>query len=321
VLCYRGDMKNGLFSNVPRVAGLLPGLAACVAALLLTACSAAPEQPESPTLGDMLATANVERVNGGITYRNVWTGPRPCAYYGYGPAYAAGFGSCFHAAYFYPYYDLYTFYGWRPYYAWGRYGYGGIWYPHPWYARVRHPGYHYPHPGERNPGRSELPDPVAGPDPVDELPPLNPVPVTSGFQIVAPVIRTGPNGPVWSISPTPGTTPVSSLGRSGFPGAPSGSAAAGLTPVSGLEQTRSAGNKKQPGISRTGQVDQRGVSRQANRFNRSVRQPRSPARAPSRSSRSYSRPSSRASSSSARIRSSRPTRSSGAARISRGPEP
>lgn len=91
---------------------LVLGMAAC----LLTACSTPQKSHESLTLWDMLSTANVERVDGGVTYvnrtvpANGYIYPFGARYHRYPPFWLGGFQ---------PYYSLYyPYYGYRPYYVW-----------------------------------------------------------------------------------------------------------------------------------------------------------------------------------------------------------
>lgn len=83
---------------------------------MLMACSTQPKFSDGPTLYEMLETANVERIDGGVTYVN-----RTFSAYGYYPPYYASYwrypprwlGG------YYPYYSLYyPYYGYRPHYVW-----------------------------------------------------------------------------------------------------------------------------------------------------------------------------------------------------------
>ncbi len=103
--------------KVPWLRILALGVAVC----LLSACSTPQPSHNSLTLEDLWATANVERVDGGVTYVNrsfygsgfsaanqfFWF---PAGHQRYQPRWMGGF---------HPYYSLYyPYYGYRPHYVW-----------------------------------------------------------------------------------------------------------------------------------------------------------------------------------------------------------
>ncbi len=156
---------------------LLPLLLAAAACLLM-ACSTTPTTSTAPTLYDMLSTANVERVDGGVTFVNFST-VRTGYFYPYGAVYPWYQPSWLGA--YSPYYGLYyPYYGYRPWYVWDYYGAPGPWHP---YRRPLHP---YPdgHSSPVEPGApgSVLPPVYTGP--VDRIPyqGLDPAPGYVGRQ-------------------------------------------------------------------------------------------------------------------------------------------
>lgn len=298
-LCYRYPMNTvhqprGLTSRATLLRGAL-----VVLALLVGACSTTPQQPAAPTLGEMLATANVERIDGGVSFVNVgWSPlrPAPCslAYGGYSS------WSCWRLGYRYPYFGLYyPYYGHSPYYAWGPYfgrgyhyaGWGHRYYPWWGYGHRPHDRGHYPSP----PPASDDPDllvvgiPAIGTEPVG---------ARDDFQ-VKPGSRTVPGAPVRTISPVRGVwAPGSSLTVS--PTSPVTSSSGGMT-------VRSRGDQK-TGPSRAQLPVQRGTPGFSRPTSRPVQRSSAPRSKPA------SRPAPRA-------RISRPSsRPSSSARISSKPE-